>query len=95
MAFEAYGTAKTLEVVLSGNDFVVVSDLPDGTNYSVRIIDPSGDGFTVKNGIADAKTSKNQVASVLFTNTRNLSSDRELFEKNSSYTITEKTVFKQ
>ena len=92
LAFEAYGTAKTLEVVLSGNDFVVVSDLPDGTNYSVRIIDPSGDGFTVKNGIADAKTSKNQVASVLFTNTRNLSSDRELFEKNSSYTITEKTV---
>ena len=55
---------------MSGNDFVVVSDLPDGTNYSVRIIDPSGDGFTVKNGIADAKTSKNQVASVLFTNTR-------------------------
>lgn len=90
--FEAYGRVTTLDVVLSGNDFVIISDLPYGTNYSVRLVDPSADGFSVKNGIADGKTERNVVANVLFTNTRNVSSERELFKKNSSYTVTETTL---
>lgn len=90
--FEAFGKTKTLEVILSGDDFVIISDLPYGTHYSVRVVDPSGDGFTVKNGIADAQTSKNKVSNVLFTNTRNISSERELFKKNESYTIVENTI---
>lgn len=90
--FEAYGVKTTITTRLVGNDFVVISNLPYGTKYSVRIVDPSDDGFSVRNGVADSKTSKNDVSNVLFTNMRNVSADRELFEKNHSYQIVENTI---
>ena len=56
------------------------------------MIDPSGDGFSVKNTSADGKTVGNQISDVLFVNTRNLESERELLKKNSTYTVAEGTI---
>ena len=89
---ESKDNQKTLEVTLSGDDFIVISELPKNAKYSVRMIDPSGDGFSVKNTSADGKTVGNQISDVLFVNTRNLESERELLKKNSTYTVAEGTI---
>ena len=89
--FDAFGNQKVLNVTLKGDDFVIINGLPAGTQYSVRVVDPSPDGFSTQNTKPDGETARNNVSNVLFNQTRNLGEDRELFKKNSSYTLTEIT----
>lgn len=85
----AYETAKDFEITVNGNDFITIQDLPYNTAYRVVQIVSDDYDFVVTNTQASGKTSNTEVSNVLFTNTRNESSERVIFEKNTSYILAE------
>lgn len=89
----AYGAEKEFEITVNGNDFITIRDLPYNTSYRVVQIVPDHYDFVVTNTKADGKTSNTEVSNILFTNTRNESSERTLFEKNTSYILSEHLNF--
>ena len=93
--FRAVGTESDFYVTLSGNDYLCISDLPYNTKYTIKQIVTENYPFVVTNTNAEGQTSKNKVANVLFTNTRNETSERTIFKKNTAYTLTEKLLFNE
>ena len=89
----AYGAETTFVITVNGNDFITISDLPYNTTYSVVQVVPADYDFAVTNTTAAGKTSNTEVSNILFRNTRNETSERTLFEKNTSYILTEKLNF--
>ena len=89
--FSPGGNLTEIVVNLRGDDFFLIRGLPNNTKYSVRIEDPSIAGFSVRNTSADGRTVSNKTSNVFFENTRNLEEDRNLFKKNTTYTLTEIT----
>lgn len=91
--FRAAGKETDFTVTLSGNDFLLINDLPYNTKYTVTRIVADNDPFTVASRNTEGKTSKNAVTNVLFTNTRNETSKRTVFQKNTDYTLKENLLF--
>ena len=91
--FRAAGKETDFTVTLSGNDFLLINDLPYNTKYAVTRIVAENDPFTVASSNTEGKTSKNAVTNVLFTNTRNETSKRTVFQKNADYTLKENLLF--
>lgn len=89
----AYGAETDFEITVNGNDFITVRDLPYNTSYRVVQIVPGNYDFVVTNTEATGKTSNTEVSNVLFTNTRNETSERTLFEKNKGYRLSERLNF--
>ncbi len=87
--FCAYGKDSQFEVTVNGNDFITIRDLPYNTKYSVVQIVSGHDSFIVTNTEASGTTSNTKVSNVLFTNTRNATSERTQFTKNTSYVLSE------
>ena len=90
---EAFGATNEFTVTVTGDDFIVISDLPYNTKYEVTQMVPANFDFAVVNTKSSGQTSNTGVSNVLFINTRNLSEDREVFKRNHSYVITEKLNF--
>ncbi len=90
---EAKESQTEFTVTLYGNDFIAIHDLPYNTKYSVVQVVPENYQFVVTNTKADGKTSNTSVSNVLFTNTRNETSERTLFKKNTGYVLTEHLNF--
>ena len=86
----AFETNTSFVITVNGSDFITIQDLPYNTQYSVVQIIPDNYNFTVTNGTASGKTSNTEVSNVLFTNTRNLNAERMLFQKNTTYIVSER-----
>lgn len=87
--FFAFDTDTYFVETLTGDDFLVISDLPEGTKYSVTEIVPVGFEYAVTNTIPCGTTDLQAVSNVLFTNEKNMESERLLFKKNHGYIISE------
>lgn len=90
--FEAFGKNKEFEITLSGSDFLVIDDLPYNTRYSIKLLTTDDFNFAVVSKNSSGTTAREDVANVYFSNTRNISSDRTLFEKNETYEVVERTA---
>ncbi|WP_097006323.1 SpaA isopeptide-forming pilin-related protein [Lacrimispora amygdalina] len=101
-AFDAYGTEKTFDVALTGSDYLVISDLPYNTKYSIKLLVTDDFKFSVQSGnmndygnpinLPDGITKKESISNIYFSNTRNLDSERTIFQRNESYEIAERVV---
>ena len=89
----AFGSTSEFEITVNGNDFIIIQDLPYNTRYSVVQVVPEDYDFTVTNTEPSGETSETEVSNVLFTNTRNATDEREIFEKNTGYILSEKLNF--
>lgn len=101
-SFDAYGTEKTFDVTLTGSDYLIISDLPYNTKYSVRLLVTDDFKFAVQSGtvndygnpinLPDGTTKKESISNVYFANTRNLDNERTIFQRNESYEVTERVI---
>lgn len=89
----AAGQNTEFTFTLSGDDFILINDLPYNTQYNVTQIVSEDYPFVVTNTEPAGKTIKNAVSNVLFTNTRNETSERTLFKKNTGYVLTETLLY--
>lgn len=89
--FEAFGKNKEFEITLSGSDFLVIDDLPYNTKYSIKLLITDDFNFSVVSKNSSGTTAREDIANVYFSSTRNISSDRTLFEKNETYEVVERT----
>ena len=89
--WDAFGKEKTFTFTLTGNDYLLMQNLPEGAAYEVKLISKP-DGFTestagVLKGNTGTDTVKIQYAS--FKHERNVENDRSVFVKGQSYIVTE------
>lgn len=89
----AYESETSFEITVKGNDFIVIRDLPYNTQYQVVQVVSAKYDFTVTNTQAAGKTKETEISNILFTNTRNESTLRSVFKKNTGYVLTEKLNF--
>lgn len=85
--FRANQKNTSFNVVLTGNDYVVVNNLPYGSKYEASLQDESLEGFTTKTLTMNGETNKQKVSSVLFESIRDKTMERETFIKNKTYHI--------
>lgn len=91
----AYGEKSEFEISVNGNDFITIQDLPYNTSYKVLQIVEKQHPFVVTNTKAEGRTGNNAVSNILFTNTRNATSERSVFLKNTRYIFTENLNFRK
>ena len=89
--WDAFGKEKTFTFTLTGNDYLLMRNLPEGAAYEVKLINKP-DGFTESTagalkGNTGTDTVKIQYAS--FKHERNVENDRSVFVKGQSYIVTE------
>ena len=102
-SFDAYEKNTKFEVVLSGSDYVVISDLPKNTVYSVKLkvtddfdfvtqFGATDDEGNIKYNLPSGITKEDSVSNIYVSDTRNLSFEREIFKRNENYELVERLV---
>jgi LPXTG-motif cell wall-anchored protein len=100
--FDAFGSETTFDVTLLGTDYLVIDDLPYNTKYSVKLLITNDYDFSVQSGTVNdyghpinlptGSTSKENISNIYFSNTRNLSNERTIFQRNESYELVERVI---
>ena len=85
--FSALQANTEFEVTLTGNDYVMVENLPYGAKYEVKLKDESDYGFQSNKKVITGNTNEKTIASDTFISTRNKTDRRETFKKNETYRI--------
>jgi len=101
-SFDAFGSDATFDVTLSGDDYLVIDDLPYNTKYSVKLLVTNDNDFSVQSGTVNdygypinlpiGTTKKESISNIYFSNTRNLTNERTIFQRNESYELIERIV---
>ena len=86
---DAFGEQKAFTMVLTGDDYLVINGLPADTRYKITAGTKVSDGFKQDRTTAEGMIREDATVDELFTNTRNITSERALLKKGQSYYLNE------
>ncbi len=86
---DAFGEQKAFTMVLTGDDYLVINGLPADTRYKITAGTKVSDGFKQDRATAEGMIREDATVDELFTNTRNITSERALLKKGQSYYLNE------